>query len=157
MTSDALNYFTYNTPIGKVTIGCDGEAIVRLVPGEATLEGKRAPSAIMNMAATQLQEYFAGKRRIFDLPIAPRGSAFQKDVLRAIEHIPYGETRTYSQVAAIIERPGAARAVGSALGANPIPIIIPCHRVIPTSGGLGGYAYGPEMKRYLLHLEGASV
>ena len=157
MTSDDKNYFTYNTPVGKVTIGCDGNAIVRLVPGEYKLEGRNAPSAVTNLAATQLQEYFAGKRRIFDLPIAPRGSAFQTDVLRATEHIPYGETRTYSQVAEIIERPGAARAVGTALGSNPIPIIIPCHRVVPSGGGLGGYAYGPDMKRFLLRLEGATV
>ena len=157
MTTDDTSYFTYNTPVGKVTICCQGEAIVRLVPGEAALDGRYAPSAIANAAATQLQEYLAGKRRMFDLPLNPHGSVFQKDVLRAIEHIPYGETRTYSQVAAIIERPGAARAVGSALGANPIPIIIPCHRVVPAGGGLGGYAYGPDMKRFLLRLEGVSV
>ncbi|MDO4534006.1 MAG: methylated-DNA--[protein]-cysteine S-methyltransferase [Coriobacteriia bacterium] len=157
MTSEDASYFTYNTPVGKVTIECDGTAIVRLVPGEATLEGRHAPTVVANKAATQLQEYFAGKRRIFDVPIAPRGSVFQNDVLRAVEHIPYGETRTYSEIAATIDRPGAARAVGSALSANPIPIIIPCHRVVPSGGGLGGYAYGPEMKRYLLNLEGASL
>ena len=150
---DDLNYFTYNTPVGKVTLASDGVSLIRLVPGEATLEGQHMPNAVTNAAATQLQEYLAGKRRIFDIPIAAAGSVFQRDVWRALEHIPYGQTRTYAQVAALIDRPGAARAVGTANAANPIPIIIPCHRVIPASGGIGGYAYGADMKRFLLNLE----
>ena len=90
---------------------------------------------------------------MFDVPLAPSGTPFQQEVWRALELIPYGETRTYSQVAESIGRPGAARAVGSANNANPIPIIIPCHRVVPASGGIGGYAFGPDMKTYLLQLE----
>lgn len=156
MTSGDASYFTYNTPVGKVTIGCDGDAVVRLVPGEAVLIGTRMPTALTNAAATQLQEYFAGKRRIFDIPVKLAVSSFQRDVLQATEHIPYGETRTYSQVAEMIERPGASRAVGSALAANPVPILIPCHRVIPARGGIGGYAYGPDMKRFLINLEAGS-
>ena len=156
MVSEA-NYFTYNTPVGRVTLASDGTALTRLVPGEVRLEGKNAPNAITNLAATQLQEYFAGRRRLFDVPLRPAGSVFQQDVWRALEHIPFGQTRTYAQVAAMIDRPGAARAVGSANAANPIPIIIPCHRVIPASGGIGGYAYGAEMKRFLLKHEGCRM
>ena len=156
MAKNEASYFSYNTPRGKVTIGSNGTEIIRLVPGEAILEGAYAPTAVTNLAATQLQEYLAGQRRMFDVPLAPSGTPFQQEVWRALELIPYGETRTYSQVAESIGRPGAARAVGSANNANPIPIIIPCHRVVPASGGVGGYAYGQEMKRMLLKLEQAN-
>lgn len=147
------NWFTYNTPHGKLTLAADGDAITRLVPGEAMLQGVNAPSIVTNQAATQIQEYFAGRRRMFDVPLQLEGTEFQKDVWRAIDLIPYGETRTYAQIARTLGRPGAARAVGSAAKVNPVPILIPCHRVVPASGGIGGYAYGIEMKRFLLDLE----
>ena len=146
-------YYTYNTPFGKITIASDGAAITRLIMGVAVLEGTKAPNGIMNTAATQLQEYFAGHRRMFDVPLRLEGTAFQQDVWRSIELIPYGQTRTYSQIAESIGRPGSARAVGSAANANPVPIIVPCHRVVPASGGIGGYAYGESVKRFLLNLE----
>lgn len=90
---------------------------------------------------------------MFDIPLHPSGTEFQREVWRAIELIPYGQTRTYAQIADSIGRPGSARAVGSAARVNPLPIVIPCHRIVPASGGIGGYAYGPEMKRFLLELE----
>lgn len=147
-------YFTYRTARGKVTLGASDGMLVRLVPGEVALVGEMRPSAVTNDAANQLMEYLAGRRRLFELPLELRGTPFQLEVWHALERIPYGETRTYSQVAAEIGRPGASRAVGSANRANPIPIIVPCHRVVPASGGVGDYAFGPDMKRFLLRLEG---
>jgi methylated-DNA-[protein]-cysteine S-methyltransferase len=101
----------------------------------------------------QLGEYFAGTRREFDLELAPRGSAFERAVWRLLTKIPYGETRTYGQLAAELGDLGAAQAVGNANGWNPISIIVPCHRVIGASGGLTGYAGGTARKRFLLSLE----
>jgi methylated-DNA-[protein]-cysteine S-methyltransferase len=100
-----------------------------------------------------LQEYFRGERRTFDLPLAPRGTEFQMDVWRALQRIPYGETRSYSGIAREIGRPAAVRAVGAANGANPIPIVIPCHRVVGSNGSLTGFGGGIETKRWLLALE----
>lgn len=103
--------------------------------------------------ARQLAEYFAGERRVFELPLAPEGTAFQQLVWQALVKIPFGETRTYGQQAAAIRRPAASRAVGAANGKNPIGIIVPCHRVIGTNGTLTGYAGGLAMKRWLLEHE----
>lgn len=146
-------YWSYNTARGKVTIACDALGLTRLAFGEVLLEGERRPSSLANDAATQLQEYLAGRRRLFDLPLHAGGTGFQLEVWRALEMIPYGETRTYAQLAEYIGRPNAARAVGGANRANPLPIFVPCHRVVPASGGVGGYVYGEQMKRYLLELE----
>jgi len=103
--------------------------------------------------ATQLAEYFAGDRRAFDLPVAPRGSEFQELVWRALVEIPFGETRSYGQLARSIGQPTASRAVGAANGRNPIAIIVPCHRVIGATGALTGYAGGMAAKRWLLDHE----
>ncbi len=103
----------------------------------------------------QLDEYFAGKRRDFELPLDwSLTSGFVRKVLVETAHIPYGETRSYGQIAALAGSPRAFRAAGSALGANPIPIVVPCHRVLRSDGGVGGYGGGLEMKRLLLGLEG---
>jgi methylated-DNA-[protein]-cysteine S-methyltransferase len=102
----------------------------------------------------QLAEYFAGTRREFDLRLAPEGTPFERSVWEELRRIPFGETRSYGEIAQAIGRPGAARAVGRANGANPIPIVVPCHRVLPSTGKLGNYAGGPERKRALLELEG---
>jgi methylated-DNA-[protein]-cysteine S-methyltransferase len=107
--------------------------------------------------AAQLTAYFEGRLREFNIPLDPRGTAFQIEVWRALQAIGYGEVRTYSEVAATIGRPRAVRAVGAANGANPIPIIIPCHRLIGKSGSLINYGGGLDMKRRLLELEGALV
>ena len=103
----------------------------------------------------QLEEYFAGERRAFDLPVAPAGTPFQQRVWEELQRIGYGETITYAELAARIGRPTAIRAAGAANGANPVSIIIPCHRVIGSDGSLTGYGGGLEAKRLLLELERA--
>jgi methylated-DNA-[protein]-cysteine S-methyltransferase len=105
----------------------------------------------------QLAEYFAGTRREFDLVLAPQGTDFERAVWKELEKIPFGETRTYGEIAGILGRPGAARAVGRANGANPIPIVVPCHRVIGADGSLTGFGGGLEVKSRLLELEGGSL
>ena len=110
---------------------------------------------LLDELARQLRAYFAGALRRFDLPLDPQGSAFQKRVWQHLETIPYGATRSYRQVAESVGTPQAVRAVGAANGANPIPIVIPCHRVIGSSGKLTGYGGGLELKKRLLELEGA--
>ena len=102
----------------------------------------------------QLLEYFAGRRKAFDVPLAPKGTPFQLAVWNALLEVPYGETVTYAELARRIGRPAAVRAVGAANGANPIPVIIPCHRVIGSNGTLTGYGGGIERKQWLLALEG---
>ncbi|NLK00335.1 MAG: methylated-DNA--[protein]-cysteine S-methyltransferase [Clostridia bacterium] len=108
---------------------------------------------LLQRAAQQLDEYFNGKRKNFDLPLAPQGTEFQKKVWGALLEIPYGETRSYKDIAIQIENPKAFRAVGMANNRNPISIIIPCHRVVGHNGRLVGYGGGLPMKEYLLDLE----
>ncbi|MCU6708250.1 methylated-DNA--[protein]-cysteine S-methyltransferase [Paenibacillus sp. J5C_2022] len=108
----------------------------------------------MSLYAAQLQEYFRGERTGFDLPLDMRGTAFQREVWKALTAIPYGETRSYSAIAAAIGKPSAVRAVGSANGANPVPVIVPCHRVIGKNNALTGFRGGLHMKEELLRLEG---
>ncbi|MFO1427349.1 MAG: methylated-DNA--[protein]-cysteine S-methyltransferase [Steroidobacteraceae bacterium] len=115
--------------------------------------GRSRPAVLLAAVEHQLGEYHAGLRRTFDLPLALDGTEFQCSVWRALCEIPYGETRSYGQVAQRIARPRAVRAVGLANGANRIAIIVPCHRVVNTGGALGGYSSGLERKRYLLELE----
>ncbi len=103
----------------------------------------------------QLTEYLEGRRRAFDLPLELYGSEFQKEVWRAVERVPYGYTASYGEIASLIGRPKASRAVGAANGANPLPIVIPCHRVIGSDGSLTGYGGGVALKRRLLALEGS--
>lgn len=151
--SDVSNYFVYNTPLGRLTIASDGSSITHVLFGSCELDGVRRATSLTNEASNQLQEYLAGKRRCFDLPIAPSGTEFQLRVWRALRSIPYGETRTYAEVAEMIGSPRSSRAVGSANNRNPIPIIIPCHRVIGTNGNLVGYAAGVHIKKWLLDME----
>ena len=105
----------------------------------------------------QLAEYFAGERREFDLALAPQGTPFERAVWAELAKIPFGETRSYGEIARILGRPGAARAVGRANGANPIPIVVPCHRVIGADGTLTGFGGGLDAKSRLLELEGAAL
>ena len=119
-----------------------------------TLEGGRnAGNALLLDAGRQLRDYFAGELREFHLPLDMVGSPFQKRVWNQLLAIPYGETRSYGQIAAALGDPNSVRAVGAANGANPIPIIVPCHRVIGASGKLVGYGGGLELKKRLLELE----
>ncbi len=108
---------------------------------------------ILREARRQLELYFAGRLRVFELPLQPQGTSYQQRVWRALLEIPYGETRTYAGLARRLQPPSVARAVGQANGANPIGIIIPCHRVIAADGSLGGYGPGLPRKRFLLDLE----
>jgi methylated-DNA-[protein]-cysteine S-methyltransferase len=110
------------------------------------------PQAVAR-ARGQIEEYLAGQRREFTLNLAPRGTAFQQWVWTALRRIAFGQTRSYGQLAAEAGKPGGARAIGQAVGSNPICLVIPCHRVIAADGSLGGFAYGVEMKRRLLQLE----
>jgi len=105
----------------------------------------------------QLAEYFAGQRREFDLPLAPRGTPFERSVWDELRRIPFGETRSYADIARALGKPAATRAVGRANGANPIPIVVPCHRVIGSNGSLTGFGGGLDTKARLLELEGLTL
>jgi methylated-DNA-[protein]-cysteine S-methyltransferase len=121
---------------------------VRLGPGELVLNANRT-----HAARAQLETYLAGERRDFSLALAPRGTRFQHRVWAALRAIPFGETRTYGQLAALLGNPSAARAVGRANATNPICVLVPCHRVIGADGSLTGFAFGEDIKRRLLALE----
>jgi methylated-DNA-[protein]-cysteine S-methyltransferase len=110
-------------------------------------------TSLIKKAAKQLEEYFEGKRKIFNLPIAPQGTEFQLKIWQALKHIPYGETRSYGEIAFNAGNPKACRAVGMANNRNPIVILIPCHRVIGSNGSLTGFGGGLELKKKLLELE----
>ena len=142
------------TPIGPLTLQADEVAVTAIRFGAG---GAQDASPLLDAAEAQLREYFAGARRTFELPLAPHGTAFQQRVWAALRAIPYGETRTYGELAAAIGSPNASRAVGMANHRNPIPIIIPCHRVIGANGTLTGYAGGLEVKQKLLALEGINI
>lgn len=145
---------TIETPIGALTLTASADAVTAVRFGA---QSARDASPLLDAAETQLREYFARARRTFDLPLAPHGTAFQQRVWAALRAIPYGETRTYGELAAAIGNPRAARAVGMANHRNPLPILIPCHRVIGADGSLTGYAGGMAAKRRLLALEGITL
>lgn len=115
-----------------------------------------AAHPLLREVRRQLEEYFDGARRVFDLPLAPRGTEFERRVWQEVAAIPYGETRSYAEIARAAGRPDACRAVGRANGRNPIPLVIPCHRVIGSDGSLTGFGGGLPLKRFLLALEGAA-
>ncbi len=133
-----------------------GSARASSVGASADHDLAAAPRALAE-AARQLGEYFAGQRRTFELALHTEGTPFQREVWASLAEIPYGETISYAELAATVARPHAFRAAGSANGANPIAIIVPCHRVITSAGSLGGYAGGLQAKRTLLELEGVSL
>ena len=142
----------YGTPLGTVTIGHQDGQVLSLCLC-ASVPGTDAPSPVSDLAAAQLAEYFAGTRSTLTFPISAQGTPFQEAVWAAVRDIPYGETRTYGQIAAALGRPGACRAVGNACNRNPILIAIPCHRVVGSKGALTGYAAGLSTKALLLDLE----
>ena len=151
-------YCFMECPLGILKIAEDETGIseISFVPEKS--EDHADNSRYLSLAKKQLNEYFEGKRQNFDLPLSPHGTPFQKKVWRALCEIPYGQTRSYKQLAASIGNEKAQRAVGMANHANRIVIVIPCHRVIQSDGSLGGYAYGVSCKKYLLDLErGQSV
>jgi len=142
----------YESPLGILKIGYR-EGFVTSVALTPTMETKNCPSPVSDLAAAQLIQYFEGTRKIFDFPIYADATPFRKAVWEALRQIPYGEIRTYGQIAAAIGSPHAARAVGQACNQNPLWIVIPCHRVLGANQRLTGYAGGIEMKRKLLELE----
>lgn len=147
-----IQYAYYETPLGTVQIGCE-ESLIVSVHRINQPDHPNAPSSLSDLAASQLAEYFSGSRKAFDLPIHPQGTAFQETVWQALLDIPYGETRSYKDIAAAIGNPAACRAVGMACNKNPIWIVIPCHRVVGSNKKLTGYAGGLDMKQALLNLE----
>ena len=147
-------YYTYDSPFGKITIESDGNAITSVkTQSHIDPHGEKKASTLTDITAMQLDEYFAGKRKKFDIPLNPQGTAFQLSVWKALQAIPYGKTRSYKQIAQTIGNPKACRAVGLANNKNPIWIIIPCHRVIGADGALTGYGGGLKMKKNLLEIE----
>jgi methylated-DNA-[protein]-cysteine S-methyltransferase len=167
MNTDIV-YAWADSPVGPVWVATTGAGIcaVGLGAGQpedlfawlsryVAPEPPREDPDSLALALTQLREYFSRIRREFDLVLDVRGTTFQRAVWAEINHIPYGATTTYGQIAQRVGRPGAARAVGAAVGANPLPILIPCHRVIGAGGSLTGYGGGLEVKAALLKLEGA--
>ncbi|CAA7622815.1 Methylated-DNA--protein-cysteine methyltransferase [Magnetospirillum sp. LM-5] len=151
-----MTQITTNSPVGPLTIFADDGAIVAVEWGWPP-ETDEAPGALLEEARAQIEAYFDGRLTRFDLPLAPFGTAFQKKVWAAIAAIPFGRARTYGDMAR--ELGTAARALGGACGRNPIPILIPCHRVLGGNGGLGGYSGmdGIDTKRFLLRHEGVLV
>jgi methylated-DNA-[protein]-cysteine S-methyltransferase len=146
--------FCYDTKLGRITIVENGEAITNVNFGEVVpAEAKVEETPLLEKAGRELKEYFEGERKTFDLPLAPQGTEFLRKVWRALQDIPYGKTCTYKDIAESVGNPKACRAVGMANNRNPIPFIIPCHRVIGAGGKLVGYAGGLEMKEELLKME----
>ena len=150
------NVFYYNTKIGRIGIEENGIAITKLDFINKDMEEEiieENETALLKEAINELNEYLDGNRSSFDLPLEPKGTEFQKKVWNALKEIPYGETRSYGEIAKIIGNEKAARAVGMANNKNPIAIIVPCHRVIGANGKLVGYAGGLDLKEKLLQLE----
>jgi methylated-DNA-[protein]-cysteine S-methyltransferase len=152
-------YYCYlNTPIGELLLAGENEALSMIGFPKGSMRRDPEPDWIYNekplaKARQQLEEYFAGARKDFDLPLKLNGTEFQVNVLKALLKIPYGETVSYGEIARRIGKPKAVRAVGAANGRNPIPIVVPCHRVIGSSGDLTGFGGGLDTKEALLRLE----
>lgn len=144
----------YPTDFGIIEIHATTKAVtyVKFVSSDTDLSNSQ-PNEISERAIAQIREYFAGNRTNFNIPLAPQGTDFQQQVWKTLCNIPYGETRTYKQIAQAIGNPKAVRAVGMANNKNPIAILIPCHRVIGSNGKLVGYAGGLDIKKRLLNLE----
>jgi methylated-DNA-[protein]-cysteine S-methyltransferase len=155
-----LVYDVVPAPIGRLIVASDGEAVAGVwmanaSPSDAAWSARQGSDAVLTEARAQLTAYFEGALRTFSLPLAPNGTDFQRRVWRALEAIPYGTTISYAEVARRVGSTAAVRAVGAANGRNPIPIIVPCHRVIGSDGSLTGFGGGLERKQWLLRHEGA--
>ena len=154
-------YYCYMpTPIGELLLAGDRESLSMIGFPKGSMRRDPEPDWIYNEqpfadAIRQLDEYFAGERKEFDLPLSLEGTEFQLLVLEELKQIPYGETTSYGDIAKRIGRPKAVRAVGAANGRNPLPIVVPCHRVIGSDGSLTGFAGGLALKQLLLEMEGA--
>jgi methylated-DNA-[protein]-cysteine S-methyltransferase len=160
----SLAYKYVASPVGKLKLVASETGLIailwendnpRRVPLADLVEDTN--QGILVETERQLNEYFAGKRDEFEIPLDMRGTAFQKDVWRALQAIPFGKTRSYGEIAKQVGRPTSSRAVGAANGRNPISIVVPCHRVVGSSGKLTGFAGGLEAKAHLLNLETSSL
>ena len=154
-----MNYTWTQSPVGRLLLaGTDALSLIAFSRGPRSIapkaDWKASDAPFLRRAADQLAAYFQGTLRQFDLDLKPNGTPFQLQVLDALSKIPYGETRSYGEIATQIGKPTAVRAVGAANGRNPLPIVLPCHRVIGADGSLTGFGGGLETKRYLLDLEG---
>lgn len=153
-----MEFYMFDTPLGHMALGEEDHAIIRLfLPTCPTPRIMPHATPLMLEGEKQILEYFAGQRRKFDLPLNPQGTPFQKGVWAALRDIPFGQTRTYRDIAQAVDCPKGFRAVGMANHCNPIPILIPCHRVVGANGSLTGYAGGLELKQALLALEGVCL
>lgn len=147
---------TLDSPLGPLALTSDGEFLIGLDIGKSVLEP--SSDAVIELATRQLEEYFAGKRTTFDLPLKAEGTAFQQSIWKALQGIPHGQTTSYGELGSAVGKPGSARAVGGAVGANPLPIVIPCHRVLASDRRITGYSGGEGIptKEKLLDLENIS-
>lgn len=156
----AIHYCRFDTPIGPLTVAASDAGLHAIEFPQNRHPQRRIgwmplEHPLLREARRQLEEYFDGERQTFDLPLAPRGTPFQREVWLALAGIPYGATISYAQLATRVGRPAAMRAVGAANGRNPLPIVLPCHRVIGADGSLTGFGGGLPTKQFLLQLEGA--
>ena len=150
-----------DSPVGPLFVAADEDGMRAIEfcrnrhPVKRQDDWREGDNALLRRARAQLDEYFAGARRTFDLPLSPAGTEFQRGVWTTLATIPYGETISYAQLATRVGKPSAMRAVGAANGRNPLPIVLPCHRVIGADGALTGFGGGLPTKQFLLKLEGA--
>ncbi len=152
-----LHSLVLSSPIGKLTLIADHQSLREIRFGHDDCATVPHSNPVLDQASQQLQEYFAGRRQHFDLPLQPRGTAFQQQVWKQLLTVDFGELASYQDIATAIGNPKAVRAVGAANGRNPIPIVIPCHRIIGSNGKLTGYAGGLGIKEKLLRLENAGA
>lgn len=152
--ADVFRHLSFPSPLGPLSVFAEDDAIIVIESGRAPGDTETDP--LLNEARKQIDAYFDGKLERFDLPLAPSGTPRQKEIWSTLRDIPYGETRTYGELATSLG--SAARAIGRACGANPIPIVVPCHRVLGKNNAIGGFSFsgGADSKRQLLILEGAS-
>ena len=155
-----LEYTYMETPVGQLMLAGEGEVLHHLSFPSGKMCFKPKPdwdyhAAAFKQTRHQIDDYFAGQLKRFDLALAPSGTEFQRKVLGALQKIPFGQMRSYKDIAEAIGRPNSMRAVGAANGRNPIPLIIPCHRVVGADGSLTGFGGGLDAKAFLLRLEGA--
>ena len=141
-----------DSPIGRLKLISDEDTMIAIEHEQQGVASDSPPDVLLQ-CVQQLQQYFTGKRKTFDLPMKLEGTTFQQQVWQALTQIPYGETRSYKDIAQMINNPKAVRAVGNANNKNRLPLLIPCHRVIGVNGSLVGYALGLSYKQYLLELE----
>ncbi len=156
-----IMYTTVESPVGPLLLAASTEGLQLIeFPDprhrvQRTDDWKQGDHPVLDAARTQLGEYFAGDRSEFELPLAPQGTPFQREVWSALAEIPYGKTSTYAELASRAGRPTAVRAVGAAIGRNPLSIVVPCHRVVGADGSLTGFSGGLPAKQHLLELENA--